>query len=72
MFKVIYKFADLQDNKTVYKVGDTYPRKGYEPTEKRIAELLGKRNKIGKKLIEEIKEKKVEKKPESPKKKADK
>lgn len=68
MFKVIYKFADLEDGKTIYRVGDVYPRKGYEPTEKRIAELLGKKNKIGKSLIKEI----AEPKKAAPKKKADK
>ena len=73
MFKVIHDFKDLQDDDKIYKVGDKFPRKGYEPTEKRIAELLGKRNKIGESLIEEIEEpkkkaaKKPEKKPETPK-----
>lgn len=68
MFKVIHDFKDLQDKGKIYKVGDKYPREGYDPTEKRIAELLGKKNKIGKSLIKEI----AEPKKAAPKKKADK
>ena len=68
MFKVIHDFKDLQDKGKIYKVGDKYPRKGYDPTEKRIAELLGKKNKIGKSLIKEI----AETKKAAPKKKANK
>lgn len=68
MFKVIHDFKDLQDKGKIYKVGDKYPRKGYDPTEKRIAELLGKKNKIGKSLIKEIEEPKKA----APKKKANK
>lgn len=59
MFKVVRSFRDLQDDDTLYKVGDKYPRKGYQPTEKRIAELLGKRNRIGESLIKEIEPKKA-------------
>lgn len=72
MFEVVRSFRDLQDDNKLYKVGDKYPRKGYEPTEKRIAELLGKRNKIGESLIKEIEDKKPVKKQakSAPKKKA--
>lgn len=59
MYKVIKTFHDLQDSKKTksgevyyeYKVGDTYPRKGLEPSKDRIAELAGKNNKQGTPLI---------------------
>lgn len=62
MFKVIYRFADLQDDNHVYEVGDKYPRDGYEVADSRIAELSGNGNKIGKPLIEKVVEKKPKKK----------
>ena len=62
MYKVLKHFFDLQDNNYLYDPEDancnTYPRKGLEPTEERIAELSGSDNKIGCPLIA-----KVEKKP---------
>lgn len=73
MYKVIYKFVDLQDNDHVYEIGDVYPREGSEVTDERIAELSGDQNKIGSPLIEKVKqpkkkaEKKVEKKADEPK-----
>lgn len=54
MYKVINKFADLQDNKYRYNIGDIYPREGYEPTAGRVAELSGSNNKQKKPLIEEV------------------
>ena len=54
MYKVIYKFVDLQDDNYAYNVGDTYPRKGSNPSEERIAELASDQNKIGKPLIEAV------------------
>ena len=54
MFKTIIKFVDLQDNNHIYNVGDIYPRKGYNPSKKRVLELASKNNKRGKILIEEI------------------
>lgn len=54
MYKVIYKFADLQDSKFVYNVGDAYPREGSNPSEERIAELAGDSNRIGRPLIEAV------------------
>lgn len=55
-YKVIKAFSDGQDNMHVYNAGDVYPRKGYKPTEERIAGLLGTGNKQGVPLIEEEKE----------------
>ena len=52
MYKVIYKFKDLQDDNHVYEVGDTFPREGYEPTLARMRELASDKNAIGKPLIE--------------------
>lgn len=55
MYKVIRNFADMQDNMTIYNIGDNYPREGYEPTEERIAELSGNDNAFGAPIIEIIK-----------------
>lgn len=56
MYRVIRYFEDLQDGNRAYKVGDTYPREGLSPTDERIAELSGSRNRQGKPLIEAIPE----------------
>lgn len=45
MYIVLKKFADLKDNNYIYEIGDEYPRKGYQPDDKRIAELSGTQNK---------------------------
>jgi hypothetical protein len=58
MLKVIKYFTDLKDNGYAYNVGDTYPRKGLEVSDERIAELSGHENKQGTPLIEEVKPKK--------------
>ena len=52
MYKAIEYFTDLKDNEYEYKAGDTYPRKGYEPSEERIAELASDKNKRGRAVIE--------------------
>lgn len=56
MWKVIKYFTDLQDENYAYNVGDTYPRKGLNPSEERIAELSGSENKQGVPLIKEVKQ----------------
>lgn len=55
-YRVIKMFTDLQDKEYAYQVGDTYPREGLSPTNERIAELSGNRNRQGKPLIEAIPE----------------
>ena len=62
MYKVINFFTDLHDKNHAYNVGDTFPRKGIEVTEKRINELLGSDNKQGKPLIKVVEKPKKEKK----------
>ena len=49
-------FTDLKDNNHVYNAGDIYPRRGYRPSKKRIAELLSSDNKRGYPVIEEVME----------------
>lgn len=68
MYKVLVEFADLQDKNYVYHVGDEYPRNGVKLDSKRVSELSGSSNKIGKPLIEEVK-KPVEEKEDKPAKK---
>lgn len=81
MFKVIKAFCDLQDATETksgivyhqYNVGDSYPRKGLNPSEGRIAELSGSDNAQGTPLIavaevpaekKPVKKRKPSKKPE--------
>ncbi len=57
-YKVIKKFADLQDNRHIYAVGDTFPRGGMDVSEDRIKELSRNNNKLRTPLIEEVNTKK--------------
>ena len=54
MYKVVIDFTDLQDDNHVYLAGDDYPRKGAEPSQKRIKELSSDNNKRGVALIEAV------------------
>ena len=56
-FTVLHDFKDLQDKNKIYVKGDTYPNPvNKKVDDKRIKELSSTKNKLGKKLIEEIKE----------------
>lgn len=69
MYKVIKYFTDKDDNRHPYKVGDTFPRKGLEVAEERLAELAGSDNLRGEPLIVFVEEeKKTPKAKNSPKK----
>ena len=61
MYKVIEYFEDLQDGMHAYNVGDEYPRKGFEVTDKRIEELATTQNRRKIPLIKKVEEK--QKKP---------
>lgn len=64
MYKVIVEFADLQDNKYRYHVGDKFPHDGAGPiSEDRIRELSGSGNNLRKPLIEKIADVKSDTKP---------
>lgn len=52
---VVKDFKDLQDNNHIYRVGDTYPRKG-KSLKKRIEELSTTANKRKEILIKEVDE----------------
>lgn len=52
MYKVLVAFTDLQDNDHKYLPGNTYPRKGLNPSPERIVELSTTANKRHIKLIE--------------------
>lgn len=54
MFRVIEAFADRADNLHIYQPGDTYPRAGFVPDDKRVAELSGRGNAIGRVLIKAV------------------
>jgi hypothetical protein len=54
-YAVLVDFIDLEDNR-LYRKGDQYPRTGIEPDKKRIDELSGSGNRIGKPLIKAVKE----------------
>lgn len=57
MYKVIEKFADLQDNKHLYNAGDTFPREGADIKQARFDELAGNKNKANRPLIEKVADK---------------
>ena len=65
--KVLKDFSDLQDKNFIYKAGDEYPRPGYTPSEKRIAELASSKNKIGVPVIEAEEPKTTKAEDQSPK-----
>lgn len=56
-YEVIKTFADLQDNRHLYSVGDEFPHEGVKVTGDRLKELSGSNNKLGIPLIKEIKPK---------------
>lgn len=56
MYRVVRKFADLQDGNHIYNVGDKFPYIDKKVKAERLEELLSNKNKIGFPLIEEVKE----------------
>lgn len=56
-YEVIKTFADLQDNRHLYSVGDEFPHEGVKVTGDRLKELSGFDNKLGTPLIKEVKPK---------------
>ena len=63
MYRVIKTFADKQDSRYLYNVGDIYPREGLKVSERRIEELATDQNKRGIPLIEEVEEEEFMNKP---------
>ena len=57
-YKVIHRFADLQDFNHLYNVGDLFPRIGMKVSQSRIDELASSKNKLKTPLIELEKDKK--------------
>lgn len=53
-YTVVRHFTDLLDNNYKYVEGDVYPRKGYTPSEERIAELSSENNKQKTVLIKAV------------------
>jgi hypothetical protein len=53
-YKVINSFTDLEDNNTLYRVGEEYPKGDYKPTQKRIEELSEVHPKQKRIFIEEV------------------
>ena len=51
-YTVVRSFIDRQDNKHLYKVGDSFPRLNYEVSEERILSLMNGDNKAGKVFIQ--------------------
>lgn len=58
MYRVVFPFADLEDNLHIYDEGDEYPRKGYKPSAERIKSLSTKANLMERPLIAKQKDKK--------------
>lgn len=64
MYKAIAEFVDLQDSNHKYRVGDEFPRPGFEVADVRIEELKSDNNKLKKPLIEEVAEEVEAEQPE--------
>ena len=58
MYKALLFFTDKQDNGFAYHEGDIFPREGLTVSDERIAELSSNKNRKGKPVIVEVKEKK--------------
>lgn len=58
MYRVIERFADLQDDKRIYNAGDTFPRDGLKVAPERMMQLTSCNNRIGRPIIEYIPDKK--------------
>lgn len=50
-YKVLIRFADLQDGGRIYEAGERFPRLGLHVSEERLAELAGSDNRTGHPLI---------------------
>lgn len=72
MYKVIKKFADLEDRNHIYNIDDVYPREGAEPSDERIEFLASSQNKLKTPVIQLIPEEKPRKKAEKKEKPAEK
>lgn len=57
MYRVVEAFEDIADGRHPYRVGDAYPRDGFEPTEERIKALSGSGNVRKRPLIAEERKK---------------
>ena len=55
-YEVLMDFKDGEDNEYLYKAGRKFPRGNKKVDEKRLEQLLGKDNAVGKPLIKEIEE----------------
>lgn len=47
LYRVVTRFKDAYDDKHLYEKGGLYPRKGYKPSDSRIAELSTTNNRRG-------------------------
>lgn len=56
MYRVIKSFADKQDNRYTYNVGDIFPREGIKVSERRLEELSTDQNRRGIPLIQKVDE----------------
>ena len=59
-YKVIHRFADLQDFNHLYNVGDLFPRIGMKVSQSRIDELASNKNKFKTPLIKLENDKKID------------
>lgn len=58
MYKALMYFTDRQDKGFAYHEGDIFPREGLTVSDERIAELSSDKNRKGKPVIVEVKERK--------------
>jgi hypothetical protein len=60
-YEVIENFFDIEDNKHLYEVGQSYPRKGFEVSEERITVLSSRNNNEKKPFIKLVEDKEAPK-----------
>lgn len=60
-YKVINEFIDLSHKNTHYKVGDTYPKEGFEASKDRVTFLMKRHEKYKVAFLEEVKVEQQEK-----------
>lgn len=54
-YKVVMDFRDAEDDNKLYQSGENYPKPSNKKvTQKRLDELAGSENKIGKAVIEKV------------------
>ncbi|OLS39134.1 hypothetical protein [Bacillus sp. MRMR6] len=60
-YEVIENFFDIEDNRRLYEVGQSYPREGFKPSEERVVALSSRNNKGKQPFIKLVEDKEAPK-----------